>query len=312
MSRWITNGIAIVLAILIPVAGYFSLDALYALLPDTTGQITVVEDAAATPLLYVDESESLTFYPWTLYNEKVAVPLKSLFTEENHDPDIWVQFKELSGHINEAFGAMGHPINGLSSETLIEQMRYQDAAGKAFLHRCEVTGSQGEPRYLDVVWDDNKSIESIHISPANPSTEFSNDERMQYIQSLDKLIQKERKHFTEYYSGLDMPIVQAILTPPHYSRLRDFFIQYNNANRWNGSYLGEDALAALLYYGKYHMVFYEGEILLFFMMQATEISSEIDGAYSEVVAGDPDTGLLLYIDPQTFLFNGYSVLDLTV
>lgn len=321
MNRWIKNGAILLLALLIPVAGFFSLDALYALFPDEKGQITVVEDTAATPLLYVDESTSLTFYPWTLYNEKETVSLTSLWGDPPSDPptpdemwsDQYAGWMDLYSRASRACSSSGYGVSNLSVELLASQMRYQPSVDKYFLSRHSYTSIPENGYYLELVWN-GTDFEHMHHIAAVPADALSNDERIQCMNRLEQSIQAERQKFSEIYdpTSSEETIGLTLLHSPIAGRLREFFVMYGNVNYWDDPYLGETVLPTLLYYGNYHMVFYEGEILLFFMPQEiAEGPLEIDDMEAEGFTGNTTTGLLLYVDPQTLWFNGFSVLDLT-
>lgn len=320
MNHRIKNGAIIALALLIPAAGFFSLDALYALFPDEKGQITVVEDTAATPLLYVDEPESLTFYPWTLYSEKETVPLTSLWGDPPTTDEMWAdkyaKWKNLYSHTSRACSSAGYGISNLSMEMLASQMRYQPSVDKYFLSRHSYTGVPEEGYYLELIWN-GTDFESMHRIATNPSDTLSNDERMQCMNRLEQMLQAERQKFAEFYDPTSSPdeTIGEVLLESHIGGwLQEFFVMYNNINFWDNPYLGETILPSLLYSGNYHMVFYEGEILLFFMPQEIEelfVPSETDHIDAEDFAVDTTIGLLLYVDPQNMWLNGFSILDLT-
>ena len=82
---------------------------------------------------------------------------------------------------------------------------------------------------------------------------------------------------------------------PDGTRLLDRFWKYYISFASIDPSGGYAPLADLLYYGAYHMVFYEGEILVFFLPNTGMLSS---------------TGLLLYINPQGNQISGFNVLDL--
>ena len=63
----------------------------------------------------------------------------------------------------------------------------------------------------------------------------------------------------------------------------------------------DQVLPYLLYESNYNMVFYEGEILLFFLP---------DSAAMVPLSNEKMTGLLLYINPQSNALNGFQILNL--
>lgn len=315
MKRWIMNGLVLLLTAAVLVAGFFSMDIVKALLPSEQGKIKAVAEAEKTPLLYVDTQEELTFYPWTLYKEQDTVSITEAFQDEKEGNEVFMKKKleRLNARLSEACSLLSPAYTPHKENDFSTRLRYQASVDKFYLPHALYVNEDGLSYYLDLVWD-NERIEALHITFAAEPMPLSNDERIRATNELEKKIQANRRRFKEGDNGVkqnagtmfsqdDDRDNQDDITETHTpvppaeteTAWLDEFWNYHIAitSLFNPD-MDEEIPSYLLYEAPYHMVFYEGEILLFFLPEPKDIH----------------IGLLLYVDPLDFRFNGFQLLPL--
>lgn len=306
------NGLTLLLTAAILAAGYFGMDVVKALLPSDENRMISASPSGETPLLYVDGQEDLVFYPWTTYQPEDTVQAGEMM----YDGKIagW-EIARVSGFLLNACAGLNTDFMPAAEIDIADQLMYQAGTGKFYLPDYKYTGINGDALSLDLVFD-GYFLESLHVTPAGDTPTLSNDERLQRTSELEQDIQENRRQYRQATSGYEGDLVRystpssplkediweeegkAIAQPegvPDRSHLLDRFWKYYISSAGIDSSGGYIELADLLYYGAYHMVFYEGEILVFFLPDAGMPSS---------------TGLLLYINPQGNQISGFSILDL--
>ncbi len=305
MKNIVTNGLTIGLTAAILVAGFFGMDVAKALMPDEEGKIVSVEAAPQTSLLNVDAQEDLTFYPWTLYREEETVAAAS----GADDAAAWDDFcKTLGSWITDVCAAWNPDIVPKQNDQLAQKMRYQQSLAKYFLPDQTYTGQDGKRYKLNLVWD-GMSIEAMHVISADGSQELSNDQRMQATNRLKKAIYANRRNYNQEYGtdyvgrATEAEDDSSLTKKPGQPLLDDwlfFFKHIIDRDHQNPDFI-DQVLPYLLYESNYNMVFYEGEILLFFLP---------DSAAMVPLSNEKMTGLLLYINPQSNALNGFQILNL--
>lgn len=318
MKNWMKNGLVVLLAASILAAGFFGMDIIKTVLPSYQGTITQAASAGDTAPLYVDAQEELVFYPWTTFREEETLFLIEQIqaAEGQYDEQmIAKELKEFNSLFHDACSFLNTDFTPQTGEDFASHLLYQPSVQKHFLMQQEYSAVNGDTLYLDLVWD-GMGIEALHITKDDKPTSLSNDKRLQCTQRLEKSIQNNRLVQTQrnyvykqtprtgsykdsyIEDGLEynMPVSQEPL-------LLDQFLQYYlNINRPIYYDVYETLLPRLLYEGAYHFVFYEGEILLFFLPDTSIVS----------LTKEDTTGLLLYIDPQDNTITGFNILNLAV
>lgn len=304
MNNWVSNGLTIGLTAAFLVAGFFGMDVAKALMPTEEGQIVSVKTAPQTSLLNVDAQEDLTFYPWTLYREEETVAA----TSEADDAATWDDFcQTLDSWISDVCASWNPDIVPKQSEKLTQKMRHQQSLAKYFLPDQPYTGHDNKRYKLNLVWD-GMSIEAMHVTPADGSQELSNDQRMQATNRLKKAIYANRRkqsplYEIDYAGRATAAENDDALTKADQMLLDEWLMFFKSIvyRDHQSPDFTDQVLPYLLYESNYNMVFYEGEILLFFLP---------DSAAMVPLSNEKMTGLLLYINPQSNALNGFQILNL--
>lgn len=315
MKKWAINGLVLLLAAAILAVGFFGIDVVKSLFPSGKDKIVTLDAAGNASLLYVDAQEELIFYPWTIYEEQESVPyleyIRTHSSEFNEDAEtaFLEQSKEWDGFVAEICSYWDSAFYPQTTPSFSLQWQYQASVEKFFLSGYEYPGQDGRQYLLDLVWD-GMVIESMHITPKQSLPALSNDERIQRTETIEKAIETNRA----FYKGeladpypsdkevQDEPVRDAWVTPS--LLLDDFLSCYSAFSQNTNPFITESILPHLLYEGAYHMIFYGGEILLFFLPETTANASMVP------LSADKMTGLLLYVNPQNYHLNGFSVLNL--
>lgn len=322
MKRWIANGLTVLLAVAVMAAGAFSIDMIKALFSSNLDTITTVDTAEKAMLLYMDTEEDLLFYPWTTYRMENTISVTE-FARQNALPeeDAAEQRMLFNDRVRSACSAFGDAYVPQENTPFHGSLRYQPSNSKAYLPSCAYTAVDGQTYLLDMVLN-GRAIEAIHITPQKPLPVLSNDERIQCVEALEKEILHNRDYHAEIPAEVDSMAVGALppsvrplslqnVRPIGYTpdqsmsaspMLLDGFSKLYYALSENGdSLVTNEMLTYLLFTGVYQIVYYENEILLFFLP---------DEKASNMPDMDPSLGLLLYIHPQSYRLTGFNLLNL--
>lgn len=318
MKDWMKNGLVILLAAAILTGGFFSMDIIRSLLPSYQGQIMKATSAGETPLLYINAEETLTFYPWTTYrpDDTVSITeyLQILFSQSGkyNENAIMYELQDINNLIEKALISLSNRYAPHDTTDFATHLRYQESTRKYYLSSFAYIGYTGDTLCLNLVYD-GVCIESLHVTPAKGASSLSNDKRMQLTAKVERYIQAYRNR---YAGNTDWPGQTTSTTtteeekglPEEGDFSRETFSLESFANALilrdnpSATYLAKEYIPYLLMNGAYHMVYYEGDILLFFSLPTDEYP------LFTLPSGKTLSSLLLYYDTQADIISGYGLL----
>ncbi len=321
MKGWMKNGLVFLLAAAILTGGFFSMDIIRSLLPSYQGQIVKATPSGETPLLYINAEEKLTFYPWTTYRPDEAVSITEYFQNlhaqygKDDENGVKYELQDINDLIEQACTSLSSRYAPLDTTNFASHLRYQESTAKYYLSSFTYTGYTGESLCLDLVYD-GTWIESLHVTPAKGAPTLSNDKRMQLTSKVERYIQAYRDGFetptdpssqtshttTSREKEADLPPSSYTAYPKETFSFSGFTNALALRDNPSSTYLAKAYLPELLIRGNYHMVFYEGDILLFFSLPSDNVP------LFSLPSGENLNGLLLYYDTQADIISGYNLL----
>ncbi|MGI6264681.1 MAG: hypothetical protein ACOYJY_04345 [Acutalibacteraceae bacterium] len=323
MKNWLQNGLVGLSAAAILAGGYFGMDIAQAVMPaEKPGTVVTRSLESDRSALVVDRQEGLTFYPWTLYDPRACVPLSKVIAADTSGADSKAEEKaareELNRQITDALLALDdagwrltdahgrlesacEPANGTD---FFAFAAVQEAEGKAFFPRVSYTSVTGENYRLDMVMDKFGRWEALHVRPQMPTAQLDFDAWQEKSAWLEEVIARHRENVSKEVEGMDeaesdrpgrwtnIPWGQDVLT----AAVEVYLQIHPREVNWEDYSYSEtvNQMMDLIDGGDYQMVYYESEILLFFLPRDK-------GKW----------GLLLYVDPEREAICGYHLLDLT-
>ncbi len=304
MKRVFQNLMVWVMALAILTGGYFGMELIEGIITPPLNHITTVKAEQPASMLYVDEQEDLTFYPWTVYQPEmcVSLPIYTLSTEGN--------YREVSQEFHRLFDRAGLYLheNYMPTADFSEGVYYQESNQKFYLPPTLFLGKNGLYYTFQAVWDGTR-FEAVHILSTTTSSPLSNDERQARTAELETAIRQNReKHPSTEWEEVKTEIMAPTQTevesdsPPISAEgelLDNFMALYTRINE-NG--MDHQLIYDLLYKGDYHTVFYQGEILLFFMPHNYD--------NTQALTAEGTTGLLVFLDEQADRIRGFHLLNL--
>ena len=319
------------LAAIIIAGGFFGIYGMEMLIPNEKDKIVRSDKRAANQLLYVEEGETLTIYPWDHYDPDALLTLKQYgieygieadspgFTEYAYRLDTFLYQIFSDGNETESPGQIVTNIEDFhffeSVQDLFESMEVTLAGDFVFLKdkTCNAVWNRTEYR-LDVassifLGNGNLPICYLHLVPVNrdPVSKEQMQKASEKLEAMHRealsLYDEFIKTFStwEYADGEDAAMENEDGYSGSNTAWKLYLEKTSNENLLT-QYLADISdlngieiyyLAEFLIYQDYYSFSYDGEILMVF-----SVSENVSGSNGMVV---------LYYDPVQELFTGYSI-----